>query len=146
MRRVARVFNWQDRLRRFMEEHSPHVCVLGASSQECHHIREHVLQVLLLLTLRHLVHCFRLVNPRKLRTFLLTSVNVCLTIEKRIRPSRTVFKIMDDNQRAIPDGLDTIHTLYADPSVPTLWESACGTAVAELRDYSQLVRQAVGLA
>jgi transcription elongation factor SPT6 len=89
----------QDRLRRFMEEHSPHVCVLGASSVECHYIKEHVLQ--------------------------------------------TVFKIMEDNPRAIPDGVDTIHTVYADPAVPTLWENTSGQ---ELKDYSCNVRKAVGLA
>ena len=38
-----------------------------------------------------------------------------------------------------------IQVLYADLSVPALWESACAGAATEMKDYSKLVRLAVGM-
>ncbi|KAK3241642.1 hypothetical protein CYMTET_48612 [Cymbomonas tetramitiformis] len=67
----------------------------------------------------------------------------CQNLKSRI--AEAIFDLMEHNPRAIPEGLDDIKTVFADPSVAALW-AVSKVAREEMKEQSDIVRRAVGLA
>lgn len=98
--------NDQQRVLKFMIDHQPHVVVLGAVNLSCFRLKEDMYNVKAKLT-----HPLFFLNDQKILLILL----FCHQI---------IFKMVEDNPREVGQEMDDIKVVFADETLPHLYESS----------------------